>query len=183
MNRSNPIWEIFKVVVAVFVVAIIIRYFVFQPFIVDGSSMEPNFHNNEYIIVQKISYYVSTPHRGDVVVLKYPNDTSIDYIKRIIGLPGETIKILNGNVYINGKLLNEPYLTAGQKTTIDGSLTVPYQVTLESGQYFVMGDNRDHSADSREGWVLPKDDIIGRASIVLYPTQDFHSVSAIKYSN
>src|SRR5579872_1592177 len=100
MNRSNPIWEIFKVVVAVFVVAIIIRYFVFQPFIVDGSSMEPNFHNNEYIIVQKISYYVSTPHRGDVVVLKYPNDTSIDYIKRIIGLPGETIKILNGNVYI-----------------------------------------------------------------------------------
>lgn len=181
MAKLKPIWEIAKVIVGVFVVAAIIRYFLFQPFIVDGSSMEPNFHNNEYIVVEKLSYRFHAPRRGDVIVLEYPGNISVDYIKRIIGLPGETVKIDNGQVFVNGTQLQEPYLTNGQTTTIGGSSSTPYQVTLGENQYFMLGDNRDHSSDSRDWGVLDRSLIVGRAALVLYPSQDFHAVAAPKY--
>ncbi len=182
MKRFTPIFEILKVIVAVFVVAVIIRYVLFQPFIVEGSSMEPNFHNGEYIIVEKINYHLHAPKRGDVIVMEYPGNTSIDYIKRIIGLPGETIMIKDGNVYVDGNKLTESYLLPNQTTTIGGSNTTPYQITLTSDQYFMMGDNRDHSSDSRDWGVLTKDKIIGKAAIVLYPSRDFHAIAAPSYN-
>ena len=181
MKAFAPILEVIKVIVGVFNVAAVLRWAVFQPFIVDGSSMEPNFHNNEYIIVEKVSYHFHAPRRGDVIVLEYPGDTSVDYIKRIIGLPGETVKIANGNVYINNKQLNEPYLAIGQQTTAPEGSTAPYTVTLGANQFFMMGDNRDHSSDSRDWGVLDRNLIIGRAALVLYPTQDFHDVVTPSY--
>lgn len=181
MSKLKPVVEILKVIVGVFVVAVIIRIFLFQPFIVDGSSMEPNFHNNEYIVVEKISYHLHAPRRGDVIVLQYPGNLTEDYIKRIIGLPGETLKITNGHVYVDGNEISESYLQSGQLTTISGNPQGDFQVTLGPTQYFVMGDNRDHSSDSRDWGLLDRSLIVGRAAIVLYPTSDLHAIAAPKY--
>ncbi len=181
MRALKVILEILKVGAAVFLAAWFIRLVLFQPFIVQGSSMEPNFHNGEYLFVEKLSYDFRAPKRGDVVVFKYPLDTSVDYIKRVIGLPGDQISIKNGQVFVNDQPLSENYLAPNQKTIIlNGNETV-YSVTVPSGEYFMMGDNRDHSADSREGWLLPKKDIIGRTALVLFPANDFHAVAAPKY--
>lgn len=182
MSRLKPVWEVVKIIVGVFIVAGFIRWFVMAPFIVDGSSMEPNFHNNEYIVVEKVSYRLHDPRRGDVIVLQYPGNISIDYIKRIVGLPGETVKIVNGEVFINGSQIHETYLLPNQLTTISQSTETPYQVTLDKDQYFMLGDNRDHSSDSRDWGVLQRDLIVGRAAMVLYPSQDFHAVAAPNYN-
>ncbi|HUD20974.1 MAG TPA: signal peptidase I [Candidatus Saccharimonadales bacterium] len=168
MSKFKGLVEIGKIVLAVIICAVIIRNFLFQPFVVDGSSMEPNYHNNEYLLVEKLSYHFYQPKRDDVIVFKYPNDTRVNYIKRVIGLPGDTIKIENGFVYVNGAQLSEPYLQTGVKTDILGSPDVPYQVTVGSNEYFVMGDNREHSSDSRTGWMVPKNLIIGKSELVLY---------------
>lgn len=182
MQRAGKIFfEIFKVAAGVFLAAWFIRVALFQPFVVEGSSMEPNFHNGQYLFVEKLSYDFHGPKRGDVVVFKYPLDTSVDYIKRVIGLPGDDITVKDGQVLVNNQMLKETYLSAGQKTILlNGSQTV-YAVTVPPGQYFMMGDNRDHSADSREGWLLPKKDIIGKTALVLFPANNFHVIVAPKY--
>jgi signal peptidase I len=174
------IWDIFKIVVIAAAIVLPIRYFLFQPFIVKGDSMIPNFHSGDYIVVDEISYRFSSPKRGDVVVLKYPLDTTQRFIKRIIGLPGETVEIQNGKVDIlkNGKdiRLNETtYLPNGLTTS--GNV----DVTLKPGQYFVMGDNRPYSYDSRSWGILPKDDIIGRAFLRIYPFTAMAYISAPTY--
>lgn len=181
MKFSKVLLEIVKIGAGVFLAALLIRTFLFQPFVVDGSSMEPNFHNGEYLFVEKLSYDFHRPQRGDVVVFKYPLDTSVDYIKRIIGLPGDTITIRNGQVLVNGQALTENYLPSGQKTVILSGSDADYTVTVPNGEYFMMGDNRDHSADSREGWLLPRRDIIGRTALVLFPASNFHAIAAPKY--
>lgn len=181
MRAVKVIFEIVKVGAAVFLAALFIRFFLFQPFIVQGSSMEPNFHDGEYLFVEKLSYDFHAPKRGDVVVFKYPLNTSVDYIKRIIGLPGDTITIKDGKVMVNGVALTEQYLAEGQKTILLNSSDAVYSVTVPKGKFFMMGDNRDHSADSREGWLLPKEDIIGRTALVLFPANSFHAVAAPKY--
>jgi len=106
MGRFTGFWEIFKVAAIVFISALIIRTVLVQPFIVEGSSMEPDFHNGEYLLIEKIGYRFKEPERGDVVVFKYPNNPKINYIKRIIGLPGETIRVTGGKVYITTGFLN-----------------------------------------------------------------------------
>ena len=141
MSRFAPFWEILKVVAIVFVSAIIIRGFVAQPFIVEGSSMEPDFHNGEYLLIEKLGYHLRSPARGDVIVFKYPNNTEVNYIKRIVGLPGETVRIFENQVFINGKKLMEDYLSPDEKTVVSQSPETPYEVTLNSDQFFVMGDN------------------------------------------
>ncbi len=181
MRAFRIIFEVIKVFAAVFIAAAIIRYFLFQPFVVSGSSMEPNFHDGEYLFVQKLSYDFHNPHRGDVVVFKYPLDKSVDYIKRIIGLPGDNIMIKDGTLSVNGQVLTEHYLAAGQKTVLLNGSTDVYQITVPPNQYFMMGDNRDHSADSREGWLLPKGDIIGKTALVLFPARDFHTIASPHY--
>ena len=129
--------------------------------------MEPNFHNNEYILTDKISYRFKDPERGSVVVFKYPQDPRKSFIKRIIGLPLETVSILDGKVTIkntefpDGFSLEEPYVKFGQTTTAD--------YILGENEYFVMGDNRANSADSRVWGPLPTDNIIGRPFIRFFP--------------
>lgn len=163
-------WEIVKIAVIAFVIVAPIRYFLFQPFIVSGASMSPNLETGDYLIIDEISYRFSDPQRGDVVVFNtsfISNYAGQRFIKRVIGLPGETVKIANGKVEIikDGKtaVLNEKYLPADLKTFGD------VNVSLKADQYFVMGDNRTYSYDSRMWGVLPESQIIGKAFLRLLP--------------
>lgn len=163
------IWETLKVIIISLVIIIPVRYFLIQPFYVKGASMEPNFYDHEYLIIDEISYRLSEPERGDVVVFRYPYNPSQYFIKRIIGLPGETLKLENGQITIinnqnpKGFILNEDlYLpnifTHGNET-----------ITLGTDEYYILGDNRSSSLDSRSFGPIKKDDIIGRAWIRGWP--------------
>lgn len=131
--------------------------------------MEPNFHDGEYLLTDKISYRLHTPERGDVIVFKAPPDYVDEFIKRIIGIPGDTVSIKDSKVYVNGKQVMEPYIPAdfhsyaGRFTEEGAVLTVP------ADQYFVMGDNREHSLDSRNIGFIQKDKITGRAWLIYWP--------------
>ena len=161
------IWEITKIVIIALVIVIPIRYFLFQPFFVRGQSMEPNFENGDYLIVDELSYHLRGPERGEAVVFKYPQDPTQRYIKRIIGLPGETVEIREGKVIISNEngsqVLNESDYLSGIPTP--GEI----QVTLGENEYFVLGDNRPASSDSRRWGSVPRDDIIGRVFIRAWP--------------
>ncbi len=162
------IWEVSKIVIVALLIVVPIRYFVFQPFFVRGQSMEPNFHNGDYLIIDELTYQFRAPQRGEVVVFKYPNDPSQRYIKRIIGLPGETIKIQSGGVSIYKddvlQTLDEAdYLAPFLQTSGDT------EITLNQDEYFVLGDNRPLSADSRRWGTLPEEDIIGRVILRAWP--------------
>jgi len=159
--------DLFTLALLIIVVVIPIRVFVISPFIVDGESMHPTFENLNYLIVDELIYVFRAPARGDVVVFRYPDNPSIFYIKRIIGLPGETVSINHGAVTItttSGQdvTLTEPYI-------VNEDATYTKDVSLNSGEYFVMGDNRPNSSDSRVWGPLPKKDIIGRVDLRLLP--------------
>ena len=173
------IWEISKIVIIALLIVVPIRYFVFQPFFVRGQSMEPNFYQGDYLIIDELSYQFRAPQRGEVIVFKYPNDPSQRYIKRIIGLPGETVKIQEGQVFIyqDGKMqaLDElAYLSQFSQTLGDG------QMTLGKTEYFVLGDNRSLSADSRRWGVLPEENIVGRVFLRAWP---FAALAKIEIPN
>jgi len=179
-NAGEFIWEVAKIVVLAFAIVIPIRYFLFQPFVIQGSSMEPNFSEADYLIVDEISYRFRPPQRGEVVVFKYPLDPSKRFIKRIIGLPGETIEIKNGKVIItstdgNITTLSESYISAG----VEAPDMNPYK--LDDGQYFVLGDNRPHSSDSQDWGELPQKNIIGRAELRLWPLNQISIIETPKY--
>jgi signal peptidase I len=162
----NFFWEITKVVILALLIVLPIRYFLFQPFIVKGQSMEPNFHTGDYLIVDEISYRFSDPKRGDVIVFKYPLQPNQRYIKRVIGLPGEKVEIKNGLVFINGNPLDESsYLSQKLFTDEKGF----HEIILEKDQYFVLGDNRISSSDSRVWGVVPRDKIIGKVFVRIWP--------------
>ena len=161
---AGPIFTTFLIAI------IIVRIFVAEPFLVYGSSMEPNFETGDYLIVDELTYKYEKPKRGDVVVLQPPIDESKHYIKRIIGLPGETISV-NGKVvkitnaqHPNGFILDEPYITFQSDRVAN--------YTMNEHEYFVMGDNRAVSSDSRIWGPLPSDLITGRALIRVLPLKD-----------
>lgn len=160
-------WDVIKIFIIASVIVLPIRYFLFQPFIVKGDSMVPNFQSGDYLIVDEISYRFLEPERGDVIVFRYPKDTKQRFIKRIIGLPGESIQIKDGNVFItkDGKTnqLTEEYLLNNLKTIGEIGMN------LNKDQFFVMGDNRDYSFDSRAWGVVPRSDIIGKAFLRILP--------------
>jgi signal peptidase I len=175
------VWDFLKVVLIALVIIIPVRYFIFQPFVVFGSSMEPNFENGQYLIIDEISYRFSDPARGQTVVLKYPKDPKQFFIKRIVGLPGETVQIENGRVTIyneanpNGITLEEEYLP-------NQGLTYPHDVnliagsrtlTLKTEEYFVMGDNRLASSDSRDWGALQRENIVGKVFVRVLPIAKF----------
>ncbi len=150
--------------------ALVVRLFIATPFIVSGSSMEDTFQNFDYLVIDRVSYRLSDPQRGDVVVFGLPQETSRDLIKRVIGLPGETVKLEGGAVIIvnaahpEGFTLSEPYLSPENRGGA-GDMSV----TMGPDQYFVLGDNRRVSADSRLWGTLPREDIVGRVLVRLYP--------------
>ena len=139
-----------------------------QNFRIEGSSMLPTLHEGQYLIINKLAYFLDEPSRGDIIVLHFPNDRSRDFIKRIVGLPGDTIDIHNGEVRVNGNLLDEPYIK--DPPSNNQTWVVP------AGQYFVMGDNRLSSSDSRSWSYLPEGDIIGKAWVVYWPVEDWQLV-------
>ena len=159
--------------------ALVIRFFVAAPYVVSGASMEPNFHDWNYLIVDRLSYDISSPVRGDVIIFDLPQDTSRSLIKRVIGLPGETVTISGNQVEIintahpQGFVLSEPYLDPADLGGVNN-----LQVTLGADQYFVLGDNRKVSADSRLWGTLPRKDIIGRVFIRLYPLNELNILPA-----
>jgi len=162
-KSASGLWEFVKVLIISVAIVLPIRAYVAQPFIVSGSSMEPNFHDGEYLVIDELSYQFRKPERGEVIVFRFPLNPREFFIKRIIGLPGETIQIENSKIIIDGSLLSEPYLPATFETAPDT------KVTLLENQYFVLGDNRGHSSDSRVWGVLERSKMMGRALLRLWP--------------
>ncbi len=162
--------EVAMIVGIALVIVVPLRYFVFQTFYVKGASMEPNFHNYEYLIIDKVSYARHDPHRGDIVVIHNPQNASESFIKRVIGLPGETISFQGGKVYVNGTELDESaYLAKDVQTMMrgDGVIEVP------ENSYVVLGDNRAESLDSRYFGPVDRTEIIGRTWLRTWPLKRF----------
>lgn len=164
---SEFFWEMVRVAIISLAIILPIRYFLIQPFYVKGASMEPNFYDHEYLIIDEISYRFNEPQRGDIVVFKYPKDVSQYFIKRVIGLPGDTIKVQDNAVYVNGTKLNEAYLPDGTETSLP--LRGYGDVTLAADEYFLLGDNRSQSLDSRVFGPVKRDYIVGRTWIRGWP--------------
>ena len=168
-EKKNKFWsELVKLLLLAVFIIIPFRMFVAQPFIVDGASMDPTFKDKQYLIVDELTYRFTEPERGSVLIFKYPNDPSKYFIKRIIGLPGETIKVNQGQVTItnsahpDGFTLTEPYVVFKK---VDSSTFI-----LSKDEYFVMGDNRLGSADSRMWGPVPRANFIGRPILRVWPT-------------
>ncbi len=136
---------------------------------VDGFSMRPTLQDGEYILVNKLAYKTGQPHRGDIVVFIFPVNPQEDLIKRVIGLPGETVSVHNGTVKVNGVSLSEPYIAS--PPAYDGDWTVP------DGQLFVLGDNRNDSRDSHQWGLLPIENVIGKAVLIYWPPQEWQVIN------
>ena len=164
------VWELLQIFFISLVIIIPIRYFVMQPFFVKGSSMEPNFENGDYLIIDELSYYFRKPLRGEVIVFRYPQNPSQFYIKRVIGLPGERVVIKEEEIMIynsthpSGVKLNESSYLPNKP-----SFPIDTEVNLGDKEYFVLGDNRLHSFDSRRWGPLEKKYIVGRVFFRLWP--------------
>lgn len=162
-------WELFKVVVISLAIIIPVRYYLIKPFYVKGASMEPTFFDSEYLIINEITYRFESPQRGDSVVFRYPLDTRQHFIKRVVGLPGETVVINNDQVSIineehpEGVLIEEPYLEFETKTLGD------FNVTLGDNEYYLLGDNREESLDSRSFGPVDESLIVGKTFIRGWP--------------
>ena len=185
-------WELVQTLVLAALIFLMVRG-VAQNFRVEGPSMEPGLHNGQYLLVNKAVYFkldldklgkyipfidggdspsrflFHGPERGDVIVFRYPRDPSRDFIKRIIGVPGDTIEIRDGVVTVNGVELDEPYINGGANSDM-GAKVVP------EGSYFVMGDNRPNSSDSRSWGFVPEENIIGKAMFSYWPLEEFGGV-------
>jgi signal peptidase I len=185
-------WELVQTLVLAALIFLLVRG-VAQNFRVEGPSMQPGLHNGEYLLVNKAVYFkldldklgkyipfidggdhpsrflFHGPQRGDVIVFRYPRDPSRDFIKRIIGIPGDTVSISNGVVTVNGTTLDEPYIAPGSNTDMEAKV-------VPEDSYFVMGDNRPNSSDSRNWGFVPEENIIGKAMFAYWPTSDFGGV-------
>ncbi|MCL5010168.1 MAG: signal peptidase I [Patescibacteria group bacterium] len=151
-------------------VFLVIYIFLFRPFEVDGLSMFPTFHNGDYVLTNLITLKLGNIKRGDVVVFVAPPDHQKDFIKRIIGLPGDTIMLKNGNVYLNNHRLNESrYLGPNVKTYGETFLEDGQTITVPPNEYFVMGDNRPYSSDSRDWGFVKRSELIGESFFVYWP--------------
>lgn len=181
MRALSSLLEFIKTVAMIVIVAFLVRFYLIQPFIVEGSSMEPNFHNGQYLLVDKISYRFRPVGRGDVVVFHPPTRPGLNYIKRVIALPGDSIEIKDGEIVVNGVRLEEPYLD-GEQTLVRNSAVANLKSKLASDEYFVLGDNRDHSSDSREIGSIPRSNIVGRAWLVVFPLRNFGLVFHPSYA-
>ena len=177
----NFILDFLETIVVALSIFVVVYLFLVKPHEVKGSSMEPNFQNNDYILTDKISYKINEPSRGDVVIFKSPKNPEVDYIKRVIGLPGERVKVQNGSVFINDKKLEEPYLKDRTLLFPGSYLQEGVEITVPVNEYFVFGDNRPHSSDSREFGPIPISSIIGKALIRYWPLTKLGPISKSSY--
>lgn len=175
------IWETVKVIVISLAIILPIRYYLIQPFFVKGASMEENFHDGDYLLIDEISYRFNPIERGDVVIFRYPLDPSQFFIKRIIGLPSETVEVKDNHVVVHneefpdGFTLKEDYLAARQRTV--GNM----RVKLDENEYFVMGDNRLESSDSRIWGAVNRTFITGRVFVRPWPPGKSFTIPEVTY--
>jgi signal peptidase I len=157
--------EVAETVILTVIIFLLIRTAV-QNFRIDGDSMEPNLHDRQFLLISKLAYRFDEPRRGDIVVFRFPRDPERDFIKRIVGLPGETVEIRRGQVFIDGQPLAEPY------NPRLGSYDAP-PITLGRDEVYVLGDNRNNSSDSHTWGPLPLANVIGKAIIIYWPPKDW----------
>lgn len=171
-RQKSELWEWIKALIIAILLAAIIRYFFFSPIVVEGTSMMPTLQNQDRMIVNKINYNIGDPKRFDIVVFHATKEKN--YIKRVIGLPGDRIEYKEDTLYINGEPYNEPYLQQYKNELIDGPLTDPFIVDeVPEGELFVMGDNRRYSKDSRHIGTISIGEMIGNTNVVFWPIDDF----------
>lgn len=180
-KEKSEALEWLKAIVIAVVLVLLIRWLFFAPFIVDGPSMQPNFHTGERIIVNKILYDIRGPKHGEVIVFHVPSEGR-DFIKRVIGVPGDTVKVEGDTVTVNGQIVEENYIqdVLNEKhnnnelynTESNFPNDIVTEGTVPAGHVFVLGDNRSNSTDSRRIGFVPYSDIIGRADLVFWPLKD-----------
>ena len=161
-QAGSALREIVETILFTLLIYVLVRTFLFENYRVVGRSMEPTLENDQFLVVSKLDYRLHTPQRGDIIVFRDPRADNRKLIKRIVGLPGDTVEITNGLVTINGQPLEEPYIESPSRYTED-PLTVP------DGQYFVLGDNRNNSSDSHAWGTLAGDLIVGKAWLSYWP--------------
>lgn len=180
--------DIIETVVIALSIFLIVYLFVMQPHQVNGQSMHSTFENGEYLLTDKISYKFNKPERGDVVVFKAPpaaqcpEGAGCDFIKRVIGIPGDTVEVRDNQVWVNGQVINEPYLDLGIQTK-PGSYTANGLVTVPTNEYIVMGDNRPHSSDSRVWGPVPFQNIVGKVFFRYWPPTRVGTIRHGRYTN
>lgn len=183
-KTPNLFAETIRLMLIALAIVLPIRMFVVAPFIVDGASMEPSYHNGEYLLVDEVSYRFQEPQRGDVIVFRPPDAPNVYYIKRVIGLPGDTVEIKDGKITLSnatvpaGYLLNETeYLPGESASPAEFS-----KVTLKENEYFIMGDNRDNSRDSRRIGPVPMDHFKGKVMLRVFPFSKFTFIQRPAYA-
>lgn len=174
LQHPNMLRDLVETMVLVAIAFLVVNALIGR-FRIEQVSMQPNLREGEYVIVDKVSYAFRQPERGEIIVLKNSDPGQPDLIKRIIGLPGETIEVRGGQVYINGQPLVEPYIAQPMASDFPAA-------QLQADQYFVMGDNRNNSQDSRAFGARPVDDIVGRAWIIYWPPADWQVLSHPTYA-
>jgi len=170
------VMDILETITFVGSIFIVVYLFVMQPHQVRGASMDTTFKDGEYILTNKLAYRVGTHKQGDVVVFDSPENSDIDFIKRIIGLPGDKIRVTDGHVYVNDKMLEEPYLTVSTSTFDGGFLVEDEEVTVPEGYLWVMGDNRPRSSDSRSFGPVEQIHVVGKVFFRYFPADKFGAI-------
>jgi signal peptidase I len=168
-KRIRLIRELIEVIAFTLLVFLVIRFAV-QSFRVDGESMEPGLHTDEYVLVDKVTYLFHAPERGDIIVFHYPLDTSRDFIKRVIGVPGDVVSTTSTSVIVDGQTLHEPYISVPFNFESD-------KWKLGPNEFFVMGDNRNNSLDSRSWGMLDKSYIVGKVEAVYWPVTNWEFIN------
>jgi signal peptidase I len=174
-RSKSPTRELLETILLTAIVFLAIRA-VAQNYQVDGHSMDPTMHNGEFVIVLKAVYWFHQPQTGDIIVLQYPEDPKQNFIKRVIGTPGDVVAVRDGHVFVNGHALDEPYIAQAPAYT-----TAP--ITVPAGKYWVLGDNRNNSNDSHVWGFLPANEVIGKAWVVYWPPSLWRVVPHANYGN
>lgn len=174
-------FDILESIVVALAIFVVVYLFFYSPHQVKGASMEPNFHDGEYILTNKYEYRFSDPKRGDVIVFKSPQNPEIDYIKRIIGTPGDTIRLSNNHFFVNDVQLEEQYLDDDLFTYFGSFLKEGSEIVVPEDHYFVVGDNRPRSSDSREWGFIERSAIIGKSQLRYWPFDRFGLIQPVNY--
>jgi len=173
---SKLVLDFFELLFIAVSIVLLTFIFLFQPLLITGDSMKPEFLDGEQIIAEKLTVKFQQIDRGEVLVVKHPKDEGVLVIKRVVGLPGETLMLVNSNIYIDGELLDESYLDSEVVTSDGNYLTEREEFQLSDSEYFMLGDNRAESFDSRFWGPVDKDHIVGRSILVYYPLKQFRIV-------
>lgn len=174
--------DILQVLVFAVAIFLFVYLLILQPHKIKGDSMQPNYPDGEYLLTDKVSYRFGEPERGDIVVFEPPNSNGDEFIKRIIGLPGESVSISSGKFLINSSVLNEAYIDSSIRTDGGAYLGENKQLIIPEDHYFVLGDNRSHSSDSRIWGFVPIDNITGKAWLIYWPPDNAGTITDPVYA-